>query len=119
MKNASPSYTSSLDWVFSLGVAGIGGNGERFSNILKKRYLCLLVTDYIDYNLYIMKLYFDIKSYGGGDVAAGVVLEGGNAGCRKGASMAAIIASTSCFGTLGTCVWTWVHKGMSINVISY
>ena len=50
-----------------------------------------------------MKLYIDMKSYGCGAVA-GVVLEGGKAGCRKGASMAAIIFSTSCFGTLGTCV---------------
>ena len=46
MKNASPSYTSSLDSVFSLGVAGIGGNGERLSNVLKKKHACLLAKDY-------------------------------------------------------------------------
>ncbi len=36
----------------------------------------------------------------------GGVLEGGRAGCFSGASRAAMIASTSCFGTLGTRVCT-------------
>ena len=44
----------------------------------------------------------DRNTHGGGGVADGVVLEGGSAVRFSGASMAAIIASTSCFGTLGT-----------------
>ena len=44
------------------------------------------------------------RTYCGGGVADGVVLEGGSAGRLRGASIAAIIASTSCLGTLGTCV---------------
>ncbi len=36
--------------------------------------------------------------------AVGVVLEGGNAGCFSGASIAAIMAFTSCLGTFSTCV---------------
>ena len=62
-------------------------------------------------------LYIYIKSsYGGGDTAVVGVVDAGKAGCLSGASIAAIIASTSCFGTFGICVWTCKFN-IAYNVI--